>query len=187
MGVPVVNDTPGQACSNLALGVLNPYNSGPNQTEKRTHPSHVDQSHPAARNGIKPKYEVKVDLDDRAFLFPAGKLVAQLLFLSDGKRIFVEAVYPFNQSRTLPRLLTLDFEDAKDLGRRLIEAVHHARTQLVATDGVRITINVIPNGYHIQIGDMNHATELFLSTACIWRVCQGLRRIIDLIAPVESN
>jgi hypothetical protein len=136
---------------------------------------------------IKPKFEVKVDLDDRAFLFPAGKSVTQLLFLSDGKRIFIEAVYPFNQSRTPPRLLTLDFDDAKDLGRRLIEAVHHARTQLVATDGARITINVVPNGYHIQIGDMNNATELFLGTGCIWRVCQGILRIVDLIAPVESN
>jgi hypothetical protein len=136
---------------------------------------------------LKPKYEVKVDLDERAFLFPAGKSVAQLLFLSDGRQIFVEAVYPFNQSRTPPRLLTLDFEDAKELGRRLIEAVHHARMQLVATEGIRITINVVPNGYHIQIGDMNQATELFLGTGCIWRVCQGLLRIIDLIAPVESN
>jgi hypothetical protein len=136
---------------------------------------------------LKPKFEVKVDLDERAFLFPAGKSVAQLLFLSDGKRIFVEAVYPFNQSHTPPRLLTLDFDDAKDLGRRLIEAVHHARTQIVATAGIRITINVVPNGYHLQIGDMNHSTELFLGTACIWRVCQGLLRIIDLIAPAESN
>jgi hypothetical protein len=41
---------------------------------------------------LKPKHEVKVDLDDRAFLFPAGKSIAQLLFLSDGKRINVEAV-----------------------------------------------------------------------------------------------
>ena len=31
---------------------------------------------------FKPKYEVKVDLDDRAFLFPAGKSVRHLLFLS---------------------------------------------------------------------------------------------------------
>jgi hypothetical protein len=35
--------------------------------------------------------------------------------------------------------------------------------------------------------NMNNATELFLGTNCIWRVCQGLLRIADLIAPVESN
>ena len=62
-----------------------------------------------------------------------------------------------------------------------------ARTQLVVTQGVRISINVIANGYHLQFGDMNNATELFLGTNCIWRVCQGLLRITDLIAPVESN
>jgi hypothetical protein len=136
---------------------------------------------------LKPKYEVKVDLDDRAFLFPAGKSLAQLVYLSDGQKIFVEAAYHFNQSRTPPRLLTLDHEDARELARRLVEAVHHARTQLAITAGVRITINVVANGYHLQIGDMNDALELFLGTGCIWRVCQGLLRIIDLIAPVEAN
>lgn len=136
---------------------------------------------------LKPKYEIKVDLDERAFLFPAGKSVSQLLFVSDGRTIFLEAVYPFNQSHTPPRLIALDLEDAKEFGRRLIEAVHCARTQLVATSGIRISINVIANGYHLQFGDMNSATELFLGTTCIWRVCQGLLRIADLIAPIELN
>ena len=136
---------------------------------------------------LKPKYEIKVDLDERAYLFPAGKSVSQLLFLSDGRRIFIEAVYPFNQSHTPPRLVLLDLEDAREFGRRLIEAVHCARNQLVVTSGIRISINVVANGYHLQFGDMNSATELFLSTNCIWRVCQGLLRIADLIAPVESN
>ena len=136
---------------------------------------------------LKPKFEIKVDLDERSFLFPAGKSVSQLLFVSDGRTIFVEAVYPFNQSRTPPRLASMDLEDAREFGRRLIEAVHCARTQLVVTQGARISINVIANGYHLQFGDMNNATELFLGTNCIWRVCQGLLRITDLIGPVESN
>jgi predicted phage-related endonuclease len=84
-------------------------------------------------------------------------------------------------------LIVLDLEDAKEFGRRLVEAVHCARTQMVVTTGIRITINVVANGYHLQFGDMNNATELFLDTNCIWRVCQGLLRIADLIAPVESN
>jgi len=45
---------------------------------------------------IKPKFEIKVDLDERSFLFPAGKSISQLQFLSDGGKIHVEAVYPFN-------------------------------------------------------------------------------------------
>jgi hypothetical protein len=146
-------------------------------------------ANPAPRlvSELKPQFEVKVDLDDRAFLFPAGKPLVQLLFCSDGRRIFIDAIYPFNQTRTPPRLLDLHLEDARELGRGLVQAVHFARTQLVVTEGLRVSINVVANGYHLQIGDMNKATEIFLSTACIWRVCQGLLRIVDLTAPVESN
>src|SRR4051812_18223654 len=120
--------------------------------------------HPTSRivSELKPKYEIKVDLDERAYLFPAGKSVSQLLFLSDGRRIFIEAVYPFNQTHTPPRLVSLDVEDTKEFGRRLVEAVHCARNQLVVTSGIRISINVVANGYHLQFGDMNSATELFL-------------------------
>ena len=136
---------------------------------------------------FKPKFEIKVDLDDRSFLFPAGKSVSQLILMSDGRTVFLDAIYPFNQSRTPPRLISLDQEDTREFGRRLIEAVHCARTQLVVTSGVRISINVIANGYHLQFGDMNSAIDLYLGTSCVWRVCQGLLRIVDLIAPVESN
>ena len=136
---------------------------------------------------LKPKFEVKVDLDDRAFLFPAGKALNQLLFLSDGRQVFIEGVFPFNQARTPPRILTISHDEAREFGRRLIEAVHTAKTQLVVTGELRISINVVANGYYLQIGDMNAATEVFLSTACVWRVCQGLLRIVDLIAPVEAN
>jgi hypothetical protein len=87
--------------------------------------------------------------------------------ITDFTPIFVEAVYPFNQSHTPPRLVALDLEDAREFGRRLIEAVHCARTQLVVTSGIRISINVVANGYHLQFGDMNNATELFLGTNCI--------------------
>jgi hypothetical protein len=75
----------------------------------------------------------------------------------------------------------------KDLARRLIDAVYQARTQLAMSDGMRIAINVIANGYHLQIGDMSDPTDLYLSTGCIWRVCQGLLRVIDHVAPVEAN
>ena len=76
---------------------------------------------------------------------------------------------------------------AKTISSGLIDAVYQARTQLAMSDGMRIAINVIANGYHIQIGDMSDPTDLYLSTGCIWRVCQGLLRVIDHIAPVEAN
>jgi hypothetical protein len=169
----------------VALGGSRPYDLG-TKDNKQAQAMAINPT-PRIIAEFKPKFEIKVDLDERAYLFPAGKSVSQLLFLSDGRTIFVEAVYPFNQSHTPPRVVALDLEDAREFGRRLIEAVHCARTQLVVTSGIRISINVVANGYHLQFGDMNNATELFLGTNCIWRVCQGLLRVADLIAPVESN
>jgi hypothetical protein len=142
---------------------------------------------PLSRLKTKPDLIVKVDLDERAFLFPAGKLISQISFATDGRVVHIDAVYPFNEARTPPRLLTLSAEDATELARRLVDAVYQARTQLAMSDGMRIAINVIANGYHLQIGDMSNPTDLYLSTACIWRVCQGLLRIIDHIAPAEAN
>lgn len=135
----------------------------------------------------KPKHEIRVELDDRAFLFPAGKPVIQLVFLAGGKTIHIDAAYPFNQSGSHPRIYTLDLGDARELGRRLVEAVHTARTQIVVSEGTHITITVVPNGYRLQFGDMSQPIELYLSTGSIWRVCLGLLRAIDLIAPVQSN
>lgn len=142
---------------------------------------------PVPRLRSRPEFVVKIDLDDRAFLFPAGKSVAQISFTTEGRAIHLDAVYPFNETHTPPRLLTLDLDDARELGRRLVDAVYQARTQLAMSDGMRIAVNVIANGYHLQIGDMSDPTDLYLSTGCIWRVCQGLLRIVDHIAPVESN
>jgi hypothetical protein len=142
---------------------------------------------PVPKLKTRPEFVIKVDLDDRAFLFPAGKMIAQIAFATEGHLIHVEAVYSFNETRTPPRILTLGLEDAKDLARRLIDAVYQARTQLAVSDGMRIAINVIVNGYHLQIGDMSDSTDLYLSTGCIWRVCQGLLRVIDHMAPVEAN
>jgi hypothetical protein len=135
----------------------------------------------------RPDYVIKVDLDERAFLFPAGKLISQIVFRTSGHEIQIEALYLFNETRTPPRLLTLTIDDAAEFGRRLVDAVYQARTQLAFSDGMRIAINVIANGYHLQIGDMTDPTDLYLSTGCIWRVCQGLLRIVDCVAPVESN
>jgi hypothetical protein len=60
-----------------------------------------------------------------------------------------------------------------------------ARTQMVVTANIRFTINVVANGYHLQFSDTRR--NYFLETNSIWRVCRGLLRIADLIAPVESN
>jgi len=133
------------------------------------------------------RFEIKVDLDDRAFLFPSGKQLVQISFIAEGQSIHLDAAYAFNQSRASPRLLTLNRADGRELARKLIDAVYAARTQIIASETTRITITVIANGYHFQIGDLNDASELFLSTGCIWRVCHGLLRALDSIAPIETN
>jgi len=142
---------------------------------------------PISKLRTKPAFAVRIDLDERAFLFPAGKSVSQIVFVTDGRLVHLEAVYLFNETHTPPRLLTLGFEDVRELARRLVDAVYQARTQLAMSDGMRIAINVLANGYHLQIGDMTEPTDLYLSTGCIWRVCQGLLRVVDYIAPVEAN
>ncbi len=130
---------------------------------------------------------VEVDLDERAFLFPAGKPITRLIFNAEGRMVDVDAIFPFNEARTQARVLSLDIADAKELARRLVDAVYQARTQLVVSDGVRIAINVMTNGYQLQIGDINRSTDLFLGFGSIWRVCQGLLRAVDYIAPIEAN
>jgi hypothetical protein len=68
---------------------------------------------PVPKLKTRPEYVIKVDLDDRTFLFPAGKMIAQIAFATEGRLIHLEAVYLFNETRTPPRILTLGFEDAK--------------------------------------------------------------------------
>ncbi len=130
---------------------------------------------------------VEIDLDERAYLFPAGKPMTRLIFAAEGQVIDIDGVFPFNEARTPARIASLGVEDARDLARRMIDAVYQARSQIVASDGARIAVNVLSNGYHLQFGDLNRSTEIFLGTGCIWRVCQGLLRTVDFIAPIEAN
>ena len=130
---------------------------------------------------------VEIDLDERAYLFPSGKPLTRLILGAEGRTIDIDGLFPFNEARTRTRILSLDISDAKDLARRLVDAVYQARTQHVVSDGVRIAITVLTNGYQVQIGDLNRSVDLFLSFGCIWRVCQGLLRAVDHIAPIEAN
>ena len=133
------------------------------------------------------RHVVEIDLDERAYLFPAGKPMTRLHIAAEGREIEINAIFPFNEARTPARITTLDITDAKDLARRLLEAVYQARTQHVVSDGIRVAINVMTNGYNLQFGDLNHSTDVFLGFGCIWRVIQGLLRAVDHIAPIEAN
>ena len=118
--------------------------------------------------------------------------------LRDGSTVHVRPVRPADLGAMLDFLKGLSREsrafrffsasvDLEREARRSVDVDHRDRYGLVATSGIRITINVVPNGYHLQIGDLNEATELFVGTQSVWRVCNALLRIIDLVSPVESN
>lgn len=130
---------------------------------------------------------VQVDLDERAFLFPAGKSVSQMIFTATGASVAIDLTFPFNQTRLAPRLAVLAVDDAAVLARCLTMAVYQARTQHAISETMHITIDVLANGYRLQFGDMHKPLELLLGTACIWRVCQGLLRAVDVISPVQSH
>ncbi len=130
---------------------------------------------------------INVDLDERAFVFPSGKQITRLVISNDNSHIHFDAIYPFNQAKTPPRLFSLTFDDAREFGRQFVDTVYNARTQHALTDTMRIAINVLANGYHLRIGDLNASTDLYLGTACIWRVCQGVLRAVDHVAPVEAQ
>ena len=130
---------------------------------------------------------VNVDLDDRAFLFPSGKSVTRLVISTDADLIHFDAIYPFNTSRTSPRIMTLRLEDAREFALQMVDTVYNARTQHAFSETMRIDINVLANGYHLKIGDLNQSTDLYLGTSAIWRVCQGVLRAIDHISPIEAQ
>jgi hypothetical protein len=131
--------------------------------------------------------QIPVDLDERAFLFPAGKPLTRIVFQPLPRHVAVEAVFAFNATRTAPRLFTLELDDARLLARTLVDAVFLARTQHAISETMRITVEVLTNGYRLQVGGADEGMALYFGTASVWRVCQALLRAVDAIAPVESN
>ena len=135
--------------------------------------------------------QVPVDLDERAFLFRpgpvGGKPLTRLVFIPAGRFIQVEAVFGFNATRASPRLFTLELEDARLLARTMVDAVFLARTQHAISETMRVTMEVLTNGYRMHVGELEGGLDIYFGTASVWRLCQGLLRAVDSLAPVESN
>lgn len=131
---------------------------------------------------------IKVDLDDRAFLFPQQKAVQQLsLHVHSQSRVRFEMAFTFNQARSSTLLMELGAEEAAELSRKLVESVYRAQGSQIVTRTLSIGIVVVANGYIVQINEHNLQTELFLSTGCIWRVCNAIMRAVDLSRPSDTN
>lgn len=130
----------------------------------------------------------KVEMDDRCMVFPDGKTLQHVLVTTDAAGdLAIEAVYAFNASRSNPRILSMHIEDAREFVRELVGVVYQAKTGFYLTDEWKIAINVMANGYQIDILKAAHKTELFLSTGVIWRFVKALLMTLDQASPVQAN
>ncbi len=130
----------------------------------------------------------KVEMDDRCMVFPDGKTLQHLLVTTDGvANLTLEAIFAFNASRFDPLLLTMPLDDAREFTRELTGAVYQAKTGFYLTDEWKIAINVMANGYQIDISHAARKIELFLSTGVIWRFIKALLMTLDQASPVRAN
>lgn len=141
-----------------------------------------------ASDPVKSRLTMNVELDDRSYLFPDGKLVSHIGISADERsRITFDAVFVFNQSKIDPRFLVLELEDARDLARKIVDAFFQGKTHHVLTDTAKVAIVFNPNGFLIQLGDVKHPIELFIGASSIMRFVHGLLRVIDSVSPVVSH
>jgi hypothetical protein len=130
----------------------------------------------------------KVELDERCLVFPDGKILQHLLIGGAGRnQISIDAVFAFNRTRHDPRIALLSLGEARDFVKELANAVYTARTGFVLNDTLKITINVIANGYNIELVRAEERREIMFSTSVIWRVIKALLLAIDSVSPVVAN
>ena len=131
---------------------------------------------------------IKIDLDERVFVFPQHKPLTQLVLnVVRPNTVRFEGGYAFNQNRANPVLFELTGEDCAELTRRFVEAVYRAQSTQVVTSSTSIAITVAVNGYIVQVSTPDGPVELFLGMASIWRVLNGLARAVDVLSPIASN
>ena len=137
---------------------------------------------------VKPRLSMNVEVDDRTYLFPDGKLLSHITIATDDKnRITFDAVFVFNASKLDPRFWVLELDDARDLSRKMIDAYFQGKTQHVLTDTARVAIIFNPNGFLLQFGDLKTPVELFVGAGCIMRFVHGLLRVIDSVSPILAH
>jgi len=135
-----------------------------------------------------PDLQLKVELDDRCFLFPAAKNLTHVHFLAyEAEKLRIDMVFPYNTNQTATEFLELDAKSVPELTRKLVEAVYRAGSFLLINDGVTITFTTFPNGYALQVGDFESKRELFISTNCIWRFCGAFCRAVDGMTVRQSH
>ena len=135
-----------------------------------------------------PVPSVKIELDERCLVFPDGKAITHLLLTAlPNRRIAIDAVFAFNQTRRNPRIAELSLDEARGFARELVNAVYYAKTAFFLADSVRIAINVAPNGYHLELMRADDTVEVMLGIGSIWRFIKGFLLAIDSAAPVIAH
>ncbi len=143
---------------------------------------------PDAKPALESRTLTKIELDERCFVFPDGKVASHLLIIREGPdRLCFDAVFTFNGTRLPGRLLDLTLEELKLFARELLDSVYAAKSGFVLRDTLKISIVVVANGYRIEFQRAQQKSEIYLSTGAIWRVLRGLLVAADEASPVISH
>jgi hypothetical protein len=120
-------------------------------------------------------------------LYPAGKGITRVTLSAVEGGVAFDATFSFNHSKTAFRIMVLSLQDARVLGRTLVDSVDQARPQNATTETMRVGITVHTNGFHLDIGDTSRPVELFIGLPSIWRFALLVLRAVDRLTPVEAH
>jgi len=143
---------------------------------------------PAPPSAVRPRLAINIEMDDRTVLFPEGKFLSHLaVHECESGAIRLEGLFHFNEERADPLLARLAVEDARDLGRALLDAVFQGRTQHVLSDSAKIAVIFNPNGFVLKFGEERTLRELFIASPAIVRLAQGLLRMVDRVSALPRH
>jgi hypothetical protein len=130
---------------------------------------------------------IKIELDERCFLFPDGKVVRHLVIASEGGCLLLDGIYDFNETRRNPRIIEMKISEAAGFARELVNAAYYGRTSFFLSEGFQATINVAQHGCLIEFLKFSAKVELMVSVPATWRVIKGVLCAIDARAPILSH
>jgi hypothetical protein len=135
-----------------------------------------------------PDAVIKVELDERCFLFPAAKGVTHMhLLVYRNEKLRIELTYPYNISQTPVEFIELKPAAVPEFTRKLVDAVYRTTSFLYISDKQNIAFATHVNGYTLQVGDYGRQREVFLSLTCIWRLSNAFCRASDFLATPAAH
>jgi hypothetical protein len=143
---------------------------------------------PDLPNLREPDAQIKVELDERCFLFPTAKGVTHIQFLVyRNQKLRLELVFPYNVSQTPIEFLEFKPAAVPEFTRKLVDAVYRTTSFLYISDRQNVAFATHVNGYTLQVGDIASQRELFLSLASIWRLSNAFCRASDFLATPAAH